>query len=405
MKSVKLRPSYFEAVEHLVGLLCAEHRAPEAVHIIDFVERSLRRPESGRQSTLGSRAMPYQRQKSCTVEELSTNPSHLSLGLQCNAEEPAAFDFKRRLQDLSFSDSNPPAKTALGLSGYAIPESENGRLLALIHAKGNLLYAMGDVAAAKEAFEAAVLIAVGTGVHGIHELIQEIQRVLSGHADVRSSGRLESVPVPLLLHPKKALLTANLLFPQHGQLPGLQCVPEGNPKIAAISTTSNSLLSLAKIFQDGLCSQVWRKLRSTSSVGDILALYYLSLSLQPSPSTANNVGILLAGVQHAVCTPATPMLEEDSLPVIPGVVPGSGIALALAYYNYGLNLDQKHAHLYTNLGSLLKDIGQLTAAIKMYEKAVACDKDFDIGEHIRESLCFPLSRLTVMKRLPTWQMP
>ena len=64
---------------------------------------------------------------------------------------------------------------------------------------------------------------------------------------------------------------------------------------------------------------------------------------------------------------------------IPGVVPGSGIALALAYYNYGLNLDDRHAHLYTNLGSLLKDIGQLTAAIKMYEQAVSCDGSFDIA--------------------------
>jgi len=60
-------------------------------------------------------------------------------------------------------------------------------------------------------------------------------------------------------------------------------------------------------------------------------------------------------------------------------VPGSGVALALAYYNYGLNLDSRHAHLYTNLGSLLKDTGQLNAAIKMYEQAVNCDGSFDIA--------------------------
>jgi hypothetical protein len=44
-----------------------------------------------------------------------------------------------------------------------------------------------------------------------------------------------------------------------------------------------------------------------------------------------------------------------------------------------LNLDSRHAHLYTNLGSLLKDIGQLPAAIKMYEQAVQCDGNFDIA--------------------------
>ena len=78
-----------------------------------------------------------------------------------------------------------------------------------------------------------------------------------------------------------------------------------------------------------------------------------------------------------------PQLAVDIAPnpmgPVPGVVPGSGIHLALMYYNYGLNLDSKHAHLYTNLGSLLKDIGQLNAAIKMYESAVQCDGNFDIA--------------------------
>ncbi len=36
-------------------------------------------------------------------------------------------------------------------------------------------------------------------------------------------------------------------------------------------------------------------------------------------------------------------------------------------------------HLHTNLGSLLKDIGQLDSAIQMYEHAVACDGTFDIA--------------------------
>src|ERR1700710_74302 len=42
LQSVKLRPSYFEAVEHLIGLLCGAQRGTEAVGIIEFVERSLR---------------------------------------------------------------------------------------------------------------------------------------------------------------------------------------------------------------------------------------------------------------------------------------------------------------------------------------------------------------------------
>lgn len=39
---MKLRPSYFEAVEHLLGLLCTDHRNKEAVQIIEGVECSLR---------------------------------------------------------------------------------------------------------------------------------------------------------------------------------------------------------------------------------------------------------------------------------------------------------------------------------------------------------------------------
>jgi tetratricopeptide (TPR) repeat protein len=218
-------------------------------------------------------------------------------------------------------------------------------------------------------------------VQGIRGLIQKILQVLSINEGRGIDERKASISSPLLLPPDKALRTAKLVFTRHGELPGLRYVPEGIAKNAAISTTSNSLLSLAKIFQDGMSNTQSLKIpRRPSGVGDILALYYLSLSLQPSPSTANNVGILLASVQQTVSLQSPVPSDHASLPAIPGVVPGSGIALALAYYNYGLNLDSRHAHLYTNLGSLLKDIGQLTAAIKMYEQAVACDSTFDIGK-------------------------
>ena len=148
-----------------------------------------------------------------------------------------------------------------------------------------------------------------------------------------------------------------------------------------MSVVSNSLLSLAKILQDEMNPNTNSSpsLRSKNyRVKDILALYYLSLSLQPSPSTANNVGILLAGVHTPV-----PKLSKTAGPseyfMFNGVLPGSGVALALMYYKYGLSLDSNHAHLFTNLGSLLKDIGQLPMAISMYEKAVLCDPKFDIA--------------------------
>ena len=328
MRSIKLRPSYFEAVEHLVGLLHEEHRGREAVRVIEYVESSL--------------------SNKCSPTRGVCPPQH-----------------------------------GLGLSGYAIPPSENGRLLALIHGKGNVLYHSGDNDGAAKAFEQAILIGSGQSRDGIRGLIRNILKVFSQERQCAATVFDENAAhgEPILLPPEAALETSRLVFPPNGTLPGLQEVSNGISQKAAISIISNSLLSLAKIYQDGMSSSgaSANAPRAISGVQETLALYYLSLSLQPSPSTANNVGILLAGVQHS----AHPRLQvgstENNPSRFPGVTPGSGVALALAYYDYGLKLDTRHAHLYTNLGSLFKDIGQLSAAVNMYEKAVDCDGNFDIA--------------------------
>ncbi|KAF5621224.1 UDP-n-acetylglucosamine-peptide n-acetylglucosaminyltransferase [Fusarium sp. NRRL 52700] len=330
IRAVEVQPGYLEAVEHLVGLLYKK-RSKEAVEIIDHVQRALR-------------VMPAQNQQAGSHDQLVRPPGFAS-------------------------------------SGYAIHGKENGRVLALIHAKGTMLYSLKDVNRASEAFEEAVLISVGRQMASIQDLVRRIQTALSptetpvSHRNARHGTR------PLLLPPERARHTAQLVFGGTGSLPGLQHVAEGSTKRAAVQTTSNSLLSLAKIFQDSLSSGQGTPdiLRRPSGVEDILALYYLSLSLQESPSTANNVGILLAGVQQIASNPPTPNVNMPGHSNIPGIVPGSGLALALAYYHYGLRLDPKHVHLHTNLGSLLKDIGQLDLAIQMYEQAVACDGTFDIA--------------------------
>jgi tetratricopeptide (TPR) repeat protein len=377
LRSVKLRPSYFEAVEHLIGLLCGDHRGKEAVNIIEFVEQSLRFSKHGEYFN----ARDYNSETSSETSRSSSESTSAS-------SEKGAFDYDgddgNRLP-LNVKDLPSSGLPGFGSSGYAIPGCDNGRILALVHAKGNMMYALGDNAGAAQAFETAVLISTGRSVNGIQGLIRRILSVVSPNALSRGmmeQGSLSSQD-PILLVPDKALQTAKLVFPSHGELPGLKDLPTNQARKAAISTTSNSLLSLAKIFQDSMSSPGGCSTgpRTASGVRDILALYYLSLSLQPSPSTANNVGILLASVQQSAPQRQDmgPSQTSNQLPVIPGVVPGSGIALALQYYNFGLNLDNRHAHLYTNLGSLLKDIGQLTAAIRMYEQAVACDGNFDIA--------------------------
>ncbi|KAI9771860.1 MAG: hypothetical protein M1840_001630 [Geoglossum simile] len=373
-RSVKLRPSYFEAVEHLIGLLCGKQRANEAIKIIDFVEQSLRLPKNDASS------------KATDISsETSSETSRSSSVSTSTSTDKAEFDYEGDDSEATVKDLRERTshrQDGFGTSGYAIPDFENGRMLALLHAKGNMLYALGDNAGASQAFEDAVLVGAGRRVQGIRGLIKRILNVVAKDAGQEGAVQRGRSPYePILLLPEQALQTSKLLFPSHGELPGLKDVPSGMAKRAAISTTSNSLLSLAKIFQDGMSSgsTLARGCRTHSGVRDILALYYLSLALQPSPSTANNVGILLASVQQTTPPRISVPSGGPQIPTIPGVVPGSGIALALAYYNYGLNLDSKHAHLYTNLGSLLKDIGQLSAAIKMYEAAVSCDGNFDIA--------------------------
>jgi predicted O-linked N-acetylglucosamine transferase (SPINDLY family) len=370
MKVVKVAPTYFEAVEHLVGLLCNEQRSKDAIKVIEYVERSLRQRQSA------DHLKPLERQSECSSSTTSRSP--------CISELSETITYDYDLDGDSFAhhdlrDASFVSQAGFGTSGYTIPGSENGRMLALIHAKGNMLYGIGDNSGAARAFEEAVLIATGRKFDGVQGLVEMVLRVVSVtlQQTQHPGARVALTTDPLLLSPDQALKTAKLCFRPYGELPGLEHVAQNSlARKAIVSTTSNSLLSLAKIFQDGM-SNPSRSIGVrplAHGVRDILALYYLSLALQPSPSTANNVGILLASVQQ-VTAPVPPNQRSE----IPGVVPGSGTALALSYYNYGLQLDKHHAHLYTNLGSLLKDIGQLDAAINMYERAVQCDGNFDIA--------------------------
>ncbi|KHO00898.1 UDP-N-acetylglucosaminyltransferase [Metarhizium album ARSEF 1941] len=284
-------------------------------------------------------------------------------------------------QSQSLGVAHVSETVGFGSSGYSLSAVDNGRILALVHAKGTLLYSRKDTERASEAFQEAVLISLGRRVTGIQELICHIQTALSPRTCQNTDGQKPQALQPLMLSPERARHTAHLVFGGTGELPGLQYLRNGPSKRAAVQTTSNSLLSLAKILQDAMSSGKvdFGLFRGSSQVGDILALYYLSLSLQESPSTANNVGILLAGIQQGITTPSNMVAGTKPQIGIPGIAPGSGLALALAYYNYGLRLDPNHVHLHTNLGSLLKDVGKLDLAIQMYERAVSCDGTFDIA--------------------------
>lgn len=363
LRAIRIRPSYLEAAEHLVGLLYRK-RSEDAIEVVTYVQKALQLSSTPRRGNAASSSL------------IHVAPASKGLG-----QPRLPSDFIPSLGSHYPHDHQVPG---FGSSGYALPGKENGRILALVHAKATMLYGLKDVNSAAETFEEAVLISVGRDLKDVQHLVRYIQAVLLPHEHSGQSrhSKNHSLLQPLLLSPDKARQTARLVFSSSsGELPGLAFIANGSSKRAANQTTSNSLLSLAKIFQDAISHGGTgpHLLRRPPGIGDILALYYLSLSLQESPSTANNVGILLAGVQPELSAQTTQVAGSFNYPTVPGVAPGSGLALALAYYQYGLRLDPKHVHLHTNLGSLLKDIGQLDRAIQMYEQAVSCDGTFDIA--------------------------
>jgi protein O-GlcNAc transferase len=200
---------------------------------------------------------------------------------------------------------------------------------------------------------------------------------------VRSSGddvlhallRLGRNVLPfLLLHPEQVSRLPTVLFPySKGVLPALCTLsndisPELLPPPEATRRqtnlmTGNIVLALAKYYQDLPSSSVSIPgFSGLLNVNHALAImfYYLALSLSPSPSTYNNMGIILSTVSDT--TSWTSNTGE--------CVTLSGSDLAKIFYTEGLKLDPSHPHLLTNLGSLYKDRGNIETAIQYVTSAV-----------------------------------
>ncbi|KAG1250106.1 hypothetical protein G6F68_012978 [Rhizopus microsporus] len=174
-----------------------------------------------------------------------------------------------------------------------------------------------------------------------------------------------SVPL-ILLQPDQAVRVLHIVFPaSNGILPGNVNFTTsktnnnlGTELTSAVQQTNQTpatiLLTLAKLFQDIMnpttpvlitAAASASSFRTPPTLSTLLPLYYLSLALNPSPSTANNLGIILSNIPGAVALSAV-RLDSASTP------PLTGTMLAMQYYMYGLQLDAHHPHLYTNLGQL-----------------------------------------------------
>ena len=176
------------------------------------------------------------------------------------------------------------------------------------------------------------------------------------------------LPVPLLI-PEKALRLLHVLFhPYDGVLPGL-CARDPysrwHPAVDVQSglesrkITATLLLALSLSLQDtGIPHQLFLPAGSgryiPSSLSLHLILHYLALALHPTPSTCNNIGILMASTRQTSTTTNADGGKETI----------DGSIISRLYYSKGLALDPRHPYLMTNLASSLKDQGRMSVAIR-----------------------------------------
>lgn len=318
-KAIDRKPAYWDAVENLLGLLTTSKAA-----------------DSSRNQVASSPRHEEAYHLCCTVED------HI-------------------LGGLSFNDFTKSAT-------HRLPTVQMPRFLGLLYIKGNMCFALNRAEDARIEYEKALQL-----MFGGMSIMEVIQRILVLHTHSPNPvPRLDellrfevSQYAPILVDPDICMQVAGRVFPDSGGvLPGLASLPrptdnrQQSPFTTANNTVSAIILTLAKLYQDAS--------PSAQPLSMLLPLYYLSMSLCPSPSTCNNLGILLCNIPAPPPTPAQ-------------LHPPSGSALALQYYTRGLQIDNRHPHLYTNLGSLLKDMGNINEAIRMYEKAVECNPKFDVA--------------------------
>lgn len=409
-RAVRLRPGYWDAYENLLGVMCSANPPPEA---------NSSKSSNGSQEMAPSQPRYKEALQLCEHVESHVvgqqNPPGTYLPLYLPPNLPLTQT--PRLQNLFYAKGNlkfvlpefgpvPAAAEYQKAVEVVLSPNESTRyslrdLVVAACAVG--LLSMGAMLPGTAAAAAALEVAVALGINpanpehaailasgsfsrfcpgGILALVK-----LSGDVLVSTLLRLGNGQLPmLLLLPEAATQLCKVIFAETaGNLPALGR-SQGNSKQQnlatlqqaqkqAAQTTSTILLTLAKLFQDATASPIAGAHGPLTlggippSISLLLPLYYLSISMHASASTCNNLGILLS-----------------SIPVVTTVINASGQpqqlngqALAMQYYTQGLQLDPKHPHIYTNLGSLLKDLGHLNEAIKMYQKAVECNPKFDVA--------------------------
>ncbi|GAA5827127.1 hypothetical protein JCM5353_006201 [Sporobolomyces roseus] len=427
-KAIKLRPTYWDATENLLGVLCNPSSTSSVV-----APNEPPAPTSPRLEQALSLCEYVEAQ-------IYSIPTTLS--------NPAVPSSQSNFANSTSSFARPRSLPSI------IPYNNVHRVQNLFYAKGNLRLALGDPAGAQDEYEKAIEVAIalpewalripglqypieGCSTRDLVIVATVIGKILSAFAQSSGSNPQDSqlpsqmamslgvadprggipfeqlfrivknggdayvhrmlemgggvLPVvllephllnqipPMLFHEAKCTLPsmfdpAWVTPPSADGQPAESDPARRNVLASTNQTTSTMLLTLAKVLQDSLGPTSSNQL----SVGGVpasqsllLPLYYVALALYPSPSTCNNLGILLSTMN------ATTLIGNQDPSKPPMVLTGQ--QLALKYYEQGLRLDPKHPHLYTNLGSLLKDMGQLPQAVAMYKRAVDFNPTFDVA--------------------------
>ena len=404
-RAVRLRPGYWDAYENLLGVMCSAQTPPaagkanasqesppsqprfkEALQLCEHVESHVVGLQNGPGSTLPLYLPPsLPLTQTPRLQNLFYAKGNLKFVLPEHGAVPAAAEYQKAVEVVL----SPDESTRYSLRDLVVATCAVG------------LLSMGAMLPGTAAAAAALEVAVAMGINptnpehatilasgafhrfcpgGILALVK-----LSGDVIVSTLLRLGNGQLPmLLLLPEAATQLCKVIFAETaGSLPVLgrpQTKPQNMATLQqaqkqAAQTTSTILLTLAKLFQDATASPIAGPHGPLTlggippSISLLLPLYYLSISMHASASTCNNLGILLSSIP-VVTTIINAAGQPQQL---------NGQALAMQYYTQGLQLDPRHPHIYTNLGSLLKDLGHLNEAIKMYQKAVECNPNFDVA--------------------------
>ena len=364
-KAISLRPSYFDSVENLrqfirvyvlvkrltfgiVGVLCnsqptdpndptsprAKPRFEDGLAVCNFVEKSL----------FADQQRPYGLPPSIPINHLHRLQNlfyakgNLQLALGHRSEAKA--DYEKGIE-IMLSCHRGPAK-----SGKE-PVSVAQLILAATLAGLILMERQNPQPTASPALTAVLKTIERT------DLLRSVSKVDMLAIGTKTSSQLG----PALRHIGGGFLPQVLLDPtymQHlttyvfGATSGFLPTLAQAPAIAASvedrrrafttaqdqtnQTTSTILLTLSKLYQDSMSSPndpiavelTKAGLPPHSSI--LLPLYYLSLCLHPSPSTYNNLGILLSTIS------ATTIIKTPQ-----GLSHHNGQALAMLYYRAGLD--------------------------------------------------------------------